>query len=259
VVSYERCRKQFWFRYLSGYPWPESIPTPAGVIGTGVHRAMKTLCETGDPEDGRSELDVYLRMPAHECAGPGTEGYSEAFALFENGCQAHDTIVSEDSWAERDTWVPRPNAGVTLQAKIDRVDRLGPLHWQVVDWKTGRWDFDDVVDSQLDLGHIAARTCFQLPREATVTALAWNLRNGRQRVRELTRDDAVATIKRFVGLAHRIQSTEEFEATPNSGCRFCEWRDRCPEAEQMESGTIDWLDDEDELDDPRDPAESELA
>ncbi|MBI2766711.1 MAG: PD-(D/E)XK nuclease family protein [Chloroflexi bacterium] len=249
VQSFDRCRKQYWYRHVSGLEPPAPPPpTPPGVIGTGVHRAMKFLCQTGDADDGRNELDAYLRMPAHECAGPGTEAYAAAFQMFENGCQAHDTIIAQRSWAELDTWIARPGDGVTLQARIDRADRLGPLAWQVIDWKTGRWDMDEIVDAQLDLGHVVVRVTKQLPAAAEVTAIAWNLRNGRRRIRALRRSDAVATIRRFVGIARRIQETTEFEATPSGACGFCEWRPQCPDAARAEAGEIEWLeDDEPEL------------
>ncbi|MGE5597433.1 MAG: PD-(D/E)XK nuclease family protein [Hyphomicrobiales bacterium] len=233
--AFERCRKQYWFRYLSGYEWPADVPTPALVIGKGVHRAMKTLCETGDPADGAATLDVYLRMPIHECAGPGTEANRTAFELFERGCEAHASITSEDRWPELETWVPSARRGVTVSARVDRADRLGPLSWQVIDWKTGRYDLDEHVDLQLDIGHLALRTSKRIPREATVSAFAWNLRTGERRVRTLTRDDARATMDLMAGLARRLQEAPSFDASPGPGCAYCEWRPRCPDAAAAES------------------------
>jgi hypothetical protein len=230
ILSFDKCRKQYWFRYLSGLPRPQSLPNAPGVIGTGVHRAMKALSDTGIPEDGANELDTYLRMPVHECAGPGTEFFSLAFEIFARGCEAHASIESEDRWSELETWVAWPSRAVTLSARIDRVDRLGPDHYQVIDWKTGRYDLDEVVDFQLDIGHLAARTLRRLAPDAHVTAIGWNLRTGQQRIRELGRAQAAATMHRVAGIADRIQATTAFEATPCSSCLFCEWRPQCPEA-----------------------------
>jgi len=230
IRAFETCRKLYWFRYVSGLQWPRPAPTPAGVVGTAVHRAMKILCDTGVAEDGANELDTYLRMPAHECAGPGTEHYRIAFELFAKGCEAHDSIAAEKSWAELETWAPWPSRNLSLTARIDRVDRLAPDHYQVIDWKTGRYDFDDVIDFQLDIGQIAARVSRQLPEHVRVTAIGWNLRSGDQRVRELGRSQARATMERVAGIAERMQTTSEFEPTPGPLCRYCDWLPQCPEA-----------------------------
>lgn len=239
VQSFYRCRKQYWWEHLSGQTAPPEIQTAAGIIGKGVHRAMKVLCETGEAEDGANELDAYLRMPDHAAAGPGTEEQRTAFALFAAGCSAHATIASEDRWAELDTWVPAPRRGITVRARIDRADRLGSERYQVIDWKTGRFELDEVVDAQLDLGHLALRVVRQIPRTATVRAVAWNLRTGEQRVRELERRDAAATMQRYAGIAARMRGTTAFEATPSPACGFCRWRPSCPEASATDRGEWD--------------------
>lgn len=241
VRAFDQCRKKYWFEYVSAEPRPERVPSVDGIVGMGVHRALKTLCDTGDPADGHAELDVYLRMPIHAEAGPGTDQHRVAFDLFERGCAAHASIESEDRWSELSTWVHRPREGVQIDTKIDRADRLTPGHWQIIDWKTTRRDYDDVSDAQLDIGHLAVRTTHNLPRDARVTAIAWNLRTGRQRVRELVRDDARATVDRLVNLAHSMEATTEFPATPSPLCTFCDWRPVCPDAARAEAGDHDWL------------------
>jgi|GEM_PF-1069672 len=243
--SFERCRKQYWFRYVSGRVWPPEVPTPALVIGKGVHRALKTLCETGRAEDGAAELDVFLRMPAHECAGPGTEAYRTAFELFERGVEAHASIVAEASYPEIETWVPWHSRGIVISARTDRADRLEPGRWQIIDWKTGKYELDEHVDTQLDIGHLALRVSKRLRRDEEVVAVAWNLRTGQRRERRLTRDDARATMFRLHGLAERIKSVGEFDATPGPGCAYCEWRPQCEAADAVEAEVeaLEWDDD----------------
>ncbi|HEY5476252.1 MAG TPA: PD-(D/E)XK nuclease family protein [Tepidiformaceae bacterium] len=246
IASFDRCRKQYWFRYLSGLPKPGDPMNPAGIVGTGVHRAMKALSDTGEAIDGARALETYLRMPAHEIAGPGTEAYVTAFGLFEHGCEAHAEILSEDRWAELSTYIHHRN--VAISTKVDRADLLAGGRWQIIDWKTGRSDRDDDTDQQLDLGHLTLRTVLHLPREAGVTAIAWNLRTGHRRVRALERRDAAATVNLLGGIARRMQTTTDFRATPSGGCAFCEWRQQCDDADYIESGDYDWLDPEDLVD-----------
>jgi RecB family exonuclease len=236
VASFRRCRKQYWLEYLSGQEKPPDPMNPPGIVGKGVHLAMHNLCDSDDPEVARDELDRYLRMPAHDVAGPGTEWHDLALRLFEAGVEAHDSIQGEDRWSEKDTWVPYPAGRVSVSARIDRIDYLGDNRWQIVDWKTNRVDNDEATDSQLDLGHLAMRVTLKHygrgeKREAVVRAIAWNLRTGQQRVRLLTRDDAVATLKKYAALARRIQANEDFTATRGRYCGFCRWQPACPESE----------------------------
>ena len=242
MESFRRCRKQYWFSYVSGEEWPPGRESPASLVGNGVHRAMQKLCETGDARDGHHELDLYLRMPSHAIAGPETEHYPLAVQLYENGVHAHESIESEARFAELDTWVPSKKRGIVVRAKVDRADRLAADRWQLIDWKTGRFEMDDRVDWQLDIAHLVLRTQLRLPREATVRALGWNLRTGEQRVRELTRDDAVKTVDELARFTQNVQALTEWPATPGPGCTFCDWRDRCDEAEALEREGIDWLD-----------------
>ncbi|MGI8925655.1 MAG: PD-(D/E)XK nuclease family protein [Tepidiformaceae bacterium] len=244
VTTFDRCRKRYWFRYVSGLPWPEQIPSDGGIIGTGVHRAMKRLCDTGHAADGSQELDAYLRMPAHESVGPGTDRNKLAFELFERGSAAHASIAADESTAEVRAVLPRWHCGVQIEASIDRADRLAPDRWQVIDWKTGLMDNDVETDAQLDIGHVALRTVRALPAAATVRAIAWNLRTGRQRVRELLRDDAANTVGYLERLAVKIRETTEFPATPSGLCSYCEWRPQCPEAAPLAPGAAAWLDED---------------
>jgi hypothetical protein len=241
LSSFDQCRKKYWFAYVANAPRDPQSDTPAGVVGTGVHRAMKVLCDTGSEADGAHELDAYLRMPAHEMAGPGTEYHATAFELFANGCRAHASIESEASWSELDTWVPSQPLGIAVTTKVDRADRLDALHWQIIDWKTGKFDYGEVVDAQLDIAHLVLRTARQLPREARVTAIGWNLRSGQQRVRELTRDDAAATMRYLSHRAAQLQSNTEYEATPSAACSYCDWRAQCPDAESSMHLLDEWI------------------
>ena len=64
----------------------------AGITGTSVHRAMSVLTTTNYVDVALQELNAYLRMPAHELVGPGTEAYQTAFELFSRGCTAHEEL-----------------------------------------------------------------------------------------------------------------------------------------------------------------------
>src|SRR5690606_23369978 len=98
VQSFLRCRKQYWFNYVSGYQYPDEEETPPIIIGNAVHRGMQELCESGDVEVTRQRVDTYLRMPKHEAAGPGTEFYDTAMEILERGIAAHESIETVQTW-----------------------------------------------------------------------------------------------------------------------------------------------------------------
>ncbi len=230
IDCYRRCRKQYWFKYISGEKWPEQVDSPASLIGTGVHRAMRVLSESDDIEAARHELDAYTRMPIHEMIAAPSEHYDTAFRLLDVGLAAHESIESENRWAELSSYTPWPARAVTVTTIIDRADRMSRTEYQLIDWKTGRGDFGEEIDMQLDIAHVVLRKARMLPHEANVTTIGWNLRTGERRVRPLKRDDAAATLKYLAALADTMQATTEFEATPSTACSFCDWRHRCPEA-----------------------------
>lgn len=236
VQSFLRCRKQYWFNYVSGFQYPDEEETAPIVIGNAVHRGMQELCESGDVDVARERVDAYLRMPKHEAAAPGTEHYDTAMEILERGIQAHESIETQRTWGELSTWAPWKSAGIVVMAKADRIDLLPDGTIQVIDWKTGRFDDPALLDDQLDLSHVAVRISLKLLPDQAVVAVGWNLRSGIRRERPLVRDDAQTAMKRAYGLAKRMQSETEFPASPGPQCVFCRWRDRCEEAELVESG-----------------------
>jgi CRISPR/Cas system-associated exonuclease Cas4 (RecB family) len=259
IRTFERCRKQYWYQYMSGLPRPAEVETPQLAVGKAVHRAMKTLCDTGMHEDGLHHLETFLRMPAHASAGPGTAWFELARSMYDAGCEAHDSIASVDRLSERDTWVPARDDGVTVFARLDRADQMADGTWVVTEWKTGKHDDPEDIDRQLDLGHLGFRTIKPALRsEGTVHAVSWNLQAGRTRRRELTADDARKTHRYAVRYAQRIQSTVEFDATPSRACSFCAWRDQCPDAEPDLSWLTDKPADGDDLFEPLEPDGDDL-
>jgi RecB family exonuclease len=258
IKTFERCRKQYWFQYLSDLPRPADIETPQLAVGKAVHRAMKTLCDTGSHDDGLHHLETFLRMPAHASAAPGTTWFDLARQMYDAGFEAHESIASIDRISERDTWVPAFVDGVTVYARLDRADLMTDGSWLLTEWKTGAYDDPEDTDRQLDLGHLGLRTIKpRLRGEGVVEAVAWNLRTGSRRHRVLTAEDARKTHRYAVRYAQRIQTTTEFEATPSRACAFCPWRDQCPDAEP----DLSWLDspsDGDALFDQLEPADDDL-
>lgn len=249
LASYDQCRKKYWYGYISFTPRDPDEGSVAGIVGTGVHQAMKVLGDTDDADAARHDLDVYLRMPIHAEAGPGTEPHRLAFELLDSGVAAHRSIASENTWTELDTWVPSAGLGIAVTARLDRADRLSEHEYQIIDWKTGKFDFGEVTDAQLDIAHLVLRTARKLKREDTVTGIGWNLRTGERRVRPLTRDDAAATMRYLAGRARQLQATTEFEATPSRMCSFCDWRSQCPEAAAVETPLDEWWEEDVSIDD----------
>ena len=98
LSTFRRCRKQYWFSYLSGQPRPPDPPSAPGIVGKAVHRAMQLLVEAGSASIARAELELYLRQPGHEVAGPGTEAYENALRYFDAGVDVSAAIHAHTTW-----------------------------------------------------------------------------------------------------------------------------------------------------------------
>ncbi|GBD24593.1 hypothetical protein HRbin29_02275 [bacterium HR29] len=230
IRSFLTCRKQYWFRYCSGIEPPPTAPSPAALVGIAVHRGMAVLTESGHEELGRRAIDAYLRMPDHTAVGPGTEGYELAHALFEAGIAAHRELGGRDARAEVGSWAPWRAGGITLWAKVDRVERTSQGGYRFIDWKTERQLRVEETDLQLDLAHVIVRTVLRIPASETVESVAWNLRTDERRVRALGRADAKAAMQYAAALAQRMRTCSEFPPTPGPACGWCEFRSLCEEA-----------------------------
>jgi len=235
LASFRRCRKQYWFSYLSGLPRPPDPPNAAGIVGKAVHRGMQLLAESHRPDLARAEVELSLRQPGHEVAGPGTDAYGDALRFFDAGAEVSAAIPARTTWVERDLRHESAN-GITYFARADRVDLLQDGSYQAIDWKTGV-DRDDWTDEQLDIVHVAARSAAAIPASSPVTTIAWNLRERVRnphyvpRSRRLTRDDAVHTLHWGWAVAAAMRATTEFEAMPGNHCSYCNWKPDCPDAD----------------------------
>jgi hypothetical protein len=258
--SWDTCRRQYWYSYISKQEWPNDEMSPPGIIGKAVHEGMKYLTDSGDEEVGAQKMDVYLRMPVHESCGPGTDNYRMAHEYYARGMEAHRSLETIDSRTELESWRHFKEYGVRLRARLDRIDKVAENHYRIIDWKTGRYMPDLQTDMQLDIGHVIARiTRPQLRSTGIVDAIAWNLRTGETRIRRLTIEDAVITARLMGRLAVRIQREETFEPTAGPHCNICKWQPDCEAAQDAISGRLpdEFYDDEDgllaEIDDWIDP------
>ncbi len=238
IQRFLRCHRQYWFAHVSGEPWPEEEESGAIIVGNAVHRGMQELAESGDSEVARKRVDAYLRMPKHAPVAPGTGHYDTVWECLERGIAAHASIDAAETWGELSTWAPWPSRGITVFARADRIDRLRDGVFQVIDWKTGRYEDPAAIDDQLDLAHVALRVAFHLPPDAEVTAINWNLRTGTRRERHLLGIHARATMGRALGLVRRFQSETEFRPSPGPHCTWCRWRLRCEAASAVASGEV---------------------
>ena len=63
IACYQQCRKQYWFKYVSGEIWPAQVDSPASLIGTGVHRAMRVLSESNEVDAARQARGPVSLLP----------------------------------------------------------------------------------------------------------------------------------------------------------------------------------------------------
>jgi DNA helicase-2/ATP-dependent DNA helicase PcrA len=119
---------------------------------------------------------------------------------------------------------------VVLTGRIDQVNRLGPGHEEIVDYKTGKPCTEEKAkkDVQLSVYALASREVFDWnPTKLTLHFLQTN------HPLSSTRDD-----KQLKKLRSEIQEAAadiragDFPAKPGFACRYCDYESVCPAREQ---------------------------
>jgi hypothetical protein len=264
--TFRQCRRKYWLDYVEFEGRHDEKPlepvTAPGVVGHAVHEALRRACVTGNDELGERAVRLYLGMPSHRVAGPGTHWFELAMELYRAGMSYAAAIPSRpgDRHLELGGKATLPSHGIVVQARVDRVDYLGDDQWLLIDWKTSRFS-DPSDDEQLEIAHVVVRTKLQerMTAAARVMGRVVNLRHltlpvhERPEMREKTMvfDDARASARDLLRQSEFLRGLpqSEFYPMPGPQCGSCRWArpEFCRLADR--TSVDDWLEDDDD-DDP---------
>jgi hypothetical protein len=126
---------------------------------------------------------------------------------------------------------------IRLLGYIDRVDRVGPGHYRVVDYKTNRMipSREEVAEHlQLSIYDLAIRHLYP---DARVVDLELDmLRHGLSMKTERTAEQR-ETLKHYISaIVTRMDTAKRFPAKLNNLCGWCKWRAGCTAYKEATSG-----------------------
>jgi len=232
LKKYETCPLSFYFKYVSKGPEePSGEPALFGVV---LHLTLELLYNWVIEQEfcGRipEEKLVQFYREAWENAETKLADvalYSEGLGILRNYLHAHPIV---DAYAilgvEMEFNVDF--GGYTMNGYIDRIDKVGDDHVEIVDYKSNRMLYTrEELDSDLQMstyGNVARQ---MFPWAKKFSFAFHMLRHNVTQRTERTAQQIDDTVGYVVALGKRTESDTKWEAKLNSNCQYCEGRKRC--------------------------------
>ena len=212
VITYAQCPKRFYWSSVRPLP---RFSGPAARIGTEIHAWIERRARG---QGQLLEMDDRPDLTDEELAGdPGrVERLRDAFMT--SRFADVSPLFAERAFLLR---LGDSSVGGRIDAIFGTVD--GP--WEVVDWKTGRKpsSADPTAGLQLDIYGLAAVEIWG-KAAADVTLTYFYLASGEEVTRPM--DDPDVVRQRVLASLDAI-AAGEFDPTPGSWCRHCDFRSFC--------------------------------
>jgi RecB family exonuclease len=240
--SYERCPRQYAFRYLCHVPSDQ--PRPAADFGTAAHGAFEAFTRErrdrlarGEPGPSRSDLEGYFesawvktRLSADADADTWRRRAGPLLDCFWAGESASQAKTIGEELHFRLGLPLDSDAFVFVTGYIDRVDRLPSGEVEVIDYKSGSTASLDAARSSLQLSiyALACRDALDLgrPERVTLYCVEQSLRVSAERT-----DTALDALRDDLTARAREIRDSDFTPTPSShACGWCDFSATCPAA-----------------------------
>jgi putative RecB family exonuclease len=241
LKTFSECPKRFRFAYIER-PEVDEQASAHLVFGNCLHKALAWLYRLPDQERSVAAAHKLLRHAWANAPDRGAAFITEAEEMTwgEQALKALDWYctnyqLSGPSEAIED-WVQAalPNEqriGGLIDRLAKRQDPIGGL--EVIDYKSGkcRLEDDDLPrDFAAQVYCLAASRAFARP----VTRVRFiYLVEEVERRWEVEFEDFEAAAKRLVEATEAINAETKFPARPDRHCRFCKYRQLCPERDQI--------------------------
>lgn len=240
---YETCPQQYKFAYIDHLADEYKKPKPYLTMGAHVHNALHDFYEQYEPaERSWDVLEQLLRKRWRE----NRKGFSGKDDEAKWGIKAlqmlkqyyHKNDVTVTPVMLEDYYDMDIADDIKLIGRIDRADTYEDgLH--VIDYKTGKYDEDDISNTQLVLYAMIVGANSKLPvHKASYLYLAtnqWHTIDIANEMYEAAAEDIVEQVE-------IIKESKEFPATINKYCKHCDFIDVCPRSSEVkqliESGTL---------------------
>jgi RecB family exonuclease len=204
LKQYERCPQQYAWTYVDPKP-REGGEHPALARGTAIH----------------ADLEEYLTGRQERLEHPEISPIWHAMAEVLRG---RDPAI-EDQWELDDQW--SEGGPLWLRMRIDAWTRDSDDKATVIDFKTGGVYPENL--EQIEVYSVAAFGRFDWLQQ--VTGELWYIDHGIIEDKTFKRDDAGKLARKWENRAGILLSDREFRTSPGRHCRWCPYRESCPDAE----------------------------
>jgi len=233
---FELCPQQYKFTYIDHLDKEYKTPKPYLTMGAHVHNALHDFYQQLDVSDRTYEnLEMILRRRWRE----NREGFAnredeakwgvKALSMLRLFAHRMDTSVTPAML--EDYYDVEVSPQLKIIGRIDRADELedGSLH--VIDYKTGKFDPNDVNTLQLILYALIVSANQKKP----VTKASYlYLPTWEWHTVEISQDEADEAVEIVKERVAEIEKEREFGPTPNKYCKNCDYLSICPAKQQIE-------------------------
>lgn len=235
LKMFETCPQQYKFSYIDNLAQEYKTPKPYLTMGAHVHNALKDFYEQLEPQDRTYEqLEKILRRRWTE----NRKGFASREDEAQWGVKAlqmlrlftHRMDVTITPALLEDYYDVEVDSQLKILGRIDRADVLedGSLH--VIDYKTGKYNPDDISDIQLILYALIVSANEKKP----VTKASYlYLQTWEWHTVDINQDEAEEAISLVREQAEQIKTEKEFAPTPNKYCKGCDFLEICPLSAQI--------------------------
>lgn len=254
--TFENCPRHFEYRYVQKIKrTTESIEA---YVGKRVHEILERLyhhvARHHRPPSLRQILDRYesdWRLRWHDGIEIIREGTPESDYLnrgvrcLESYYRRHYPFEDGETVAiEHRVRLQLDDDGrYRAQGILDRLVRREPGHYEIHDYKTGAWlppqsRLDS--DRQLAMYQIGVQQSYP---DAEEVDLVWHYLSFDRTLRSHRSESELQSLRQStIELIDSIEATRVFATKPSNLCRWCEYRDICPDARLPAGGTPTELD-----------------
>jgi len=227
ISDYLNCPLKYKFRYVDRLPTKK---TPALSFGSSLHEALAFLFNVKTPDP--PSLDTVLNELKNKWLSDGYSSAAEEKQYFAHGRQViskfYETNIADfkPPVALEHKFI-LPIGNFTLTGIIDRLDKVGEGHFEVIDYKTNRKLPPQTAidkDLQLSIYHYATKQIWGF--EPKAVSLYFLLPNHKM---SSVRSDVqiTETLDIIKKVASRIEE-QRFEPTQNNLCPWCDFQPYCP-------------------------------
>ena len=231
---FQTCPLQYKFTYIDGLADQYKTAKPYLTMGAHVHNALKDFYENLKPEQRNyKNLEAILRKRWLEnrsgFSGSEDEKRWGTKALQMLKLYIHKNNVANTPAMLEDYYDTDIAKDIKVLGRIDRVDE-DEQGYHVIDYKTGKFDQEDLNDFQLIIYALIMSANIKKPiYKASYLYLANNQWHSID-VSDDMYKQSVAKVKKEV---EKIKNEKKFKPKINKYCKTCDFLEICPKKEEI--------------------------